>query len=1046
MRRCSAALGLVVLLAVGACGPPRPPRQGEAVGTHRGEIRPTDGTGWNGNGYPAGDTVESWASPGGRFRVHYTRSGEHAVPPKDDDASGVPDFVEEFGRTFDQVFDTYVTTLGLREPLSDATYHDRPDYGGDERFDVYLQDQGKGADGYLVTEACASGVPPRCAGYMVVENDFVGYSYKSPQEGMQILASHEFFHAVQHAYRTGMGQAFSEGTAVWGTEQAFPDTNDFEKFLTVFFKNTHRPIDDTPSSPADSFSYATCLWPRFLSERFGEAIVAAVLLELSEGKSPTAVEAVATVLERDHRSTLAEAFGEFGLWNLLTGDRAVKDRGYAAAASYPQVAPEERKEAHPYRITTEIAYLSARYFRLQAQSGERITVTSERPESKVVLHLVSGEASAPTIVSAKPGETSVSIDARGPVLLVAVSAATSGGKSLPLSLVVSGKAAPASDGGVGDGGASPSDEGGCRMSPTTHDPLTAFGALFLLFALVLLTRRSRRARRDMALFSALLLATFTVGLTFAVGCSDDSSTPAADAAVDRAPVPDAPVPLALGQIVDFVADAQGAISGSVPVTGSEELMLLLLSRDGTTLTQYAYSVLAKQSAQVPTPSLPVIDPHKDKRRPEAKQPACRFVDELSRMLATARVPLWQAVHRSGFKPFANTPPKLGDVRAFKISSGSKVTDIDAEAIYVDGTAAFWLDKTTTPLATIEAADLQKLADGFTKTIMPRERAYFGQESDVDADGLVHVLLSALTGANGAVAYVSPCDLIDPQKVPGCATSNGMELIYLTPPSAIQPPYNTPNALLETVAHEFQHNIYFHRKFVLNQSEGKNENPYITEGLSHLAQDLSGYQAGNFYVQLATLESSDLVSIPNALDPKIASYLPGSADGVMRGAGYFVLRYLFDRAGGDALDAQGTPVDKGGIAFLHKLIDQPETGLESYLKASGLDYEAFVEGFWTTLALSNRKAGGKPVSTDPAYNFLPTTTDPLTGRQRGCDLFGAFHASQMVGPFTQELAKADGKLRPGGAELLLTKPPAGNFAIQIQTDAALKAKLRVIRIR
>lgn len=974
--------------------------------------------------------------------MHYTRTGEHAVPLADTDASGVPDFVEDFGRTFDQVYDTYITKLGFREPLSDATYHDRPDYGGDERFDVYLQDQGKGADGYLVTEACANSVPPRCAGYMVVENDFVGYSYKTPQVGMQILASHEFFHAVQHAYSTGLGQAFSEGSAVWGTEQAFPDTNDFEKFLTVFFKSTHRPIDDTPSSPADSFPYGTCLWPRFLSERFGDAIVPAVLVALSEGKSPSALDAVDKVLTGEHQSSLAEAFAEFGLWNLLTGDRAVSDRGYAAAAKYPQVTPEERKEAHPYRITSEIAYLSARYFRLQAQSGERITVTSERPEAKVVLHLVSGEASAPTIVSAKPGETSVSIDARGPVLLVAVSTATSGGKSLPLSLVVSGKAAPASDAGVGDGGTSPSnDEGGCRMSPTTHDPLTTLGVLSLLLGLGLWTRRGRWRKRG------LFALTLSLSLTFAAGCSDDSSTTTSDAAVDQATTPDAPVPLTLGQIVDFEADAQGAISGSVPVTGSEELMLLLLSRDGATLTQYEYSVLSKQSATVPSPGLPALDPQAKRPHPDAPAaPHCRFVDELSRMLQTARVPLWQAVHRRGFAPFANTPPKLGDVRSFKISSGTKVTDIDAEAVYVDGTAVFWLDKTTTPLATIEATDLQQLADGFTKTIMPRERAYFGQESDVDGDGLVHVLLSALTGANGAVAYVSPCDLVDPQKVPGCAASNGMELIYLTPPSAIQPPYNTPSALLETVAHEFQHNIYFHRKYVLNQNEGKSENPYITEGLSALAQDLSGYQAGNFYVQLATLEKSDLVSIPNALDPKIASYLPGEADGVMRGAGYFILRYLFDHAGGDALDAQGVPIDKGGIAFLHKLIDQPETGLDSYLKASGLDYDGLVEGFWTTMALSNRKAGGKPVSTDPAYNFLPTTTDPITGRQRGYDLFTAFHASQMLGPFTQELATADGKLRPGGAELLLTKPAAGNFAIQIQTNPALEAKLRVIRIR
>ena len=114
----------------------------------------------------------------------------------------------------------------------------------------------------------------------------------------------------------------------------------------------------------------------------------------------------------------------------------------------------------------------------------------------------------------------------------------------------------------------------------------------------------------------------------------------------------------------------------------------------------------------------------------------------------------------------------------------------------------------------------------------------------------------------------------------------------------------------------------------------------------------------------------------------------------------------------------------------------------------ITYDDFVEGFWTTMALSNRSAGGKPVSQNPAHNFLPTTTDNLTGRQRGCDLFASFHASQLIGPKTQELKSADGKLRPGGAELLITKVPANSeqFKASFQLAPALKAKLRIIRVR
>jgi MYXO-CTERM domain-containing protein len=1054
-RLCSEGLALCgVLMLLGACQADAPPRTGDPVGTHVREIRPTDGAGWNGNGYGA-VKVESWDTPGGRFRVHYTREGKHAVPTKDDNTNNVPDFVEGFGTTFDAVLDAYVKA-GLREPLSDELLHDRPDYGGDGKFDVYLQDQGKGADGYLVTEAC-KGVPPRCAGYMVVENDFVGYAYKSPEEGMQILASHEFFHAVQNAYRQGLTQTFSEGTAVWGTELVYPETKDFERFLPYFFKDVRRPLDDVPSSPSDTYSYATCIWPRFISERYGDKALPAVFLELSEqGKAPTALDAVDTVLKRDQQSSLAQAFAEFALWNLLTGDRASAGKGYAEAAGYPQVTLEKETRPHPFRIVGDIAYLSARYIELSAKAGQRLTVTSERAEPKLVMHLVSGDWASPTIVSGKPGETSLSIDTvGGKVVLVLASTARSGGKSLPVSVVVSGKAAPpASDAGVtGDSGQSGGgdDGGGCAVAHRDESTAGALAGVLLLLGLVSLRRRRR------AVWTAAALTCLIAAVAFSAGCSDDSQAQdsgAKDASVDANALdtgPDAETPLALGQIVDVEADSSGVIQASVPLAGGEQLMLLLLSRDGTPLAQYEYSVVKTTSARLSSPVAKRAGDnggHDHAASQSARAHPCRSMREIARVVDTARKPLWKLA-RSSRGTFANNPPKVGDTRSFDLrTSGTSVSTITAEALRVDNVAVFWIDKTTTPLATIEAATLKELGDNFAKVVIPRERQLFGQESDVDGDGLIHVLLSPLVNAGGAVAYVSPCDLIKAGTIPGCVTSNGMELIYLSPPETLGPPYNTPKAMLETIAHEFQHSIYFYRKFILNKAEGTIENPYITEGLSHLAQDLTGYQAGNLYVQVATLQQIDLVSVPNVVDSKISSYVPQPGDGVMRGAGYFLLRYLYDRAGGDAIDAQGVITDKGGIAWLRSFVDNDKTGLASALQSSKLSYEQLVEGFWTTMALSNRVAGGKPVSQDPAHSFLPTSTDPATDRQRGCDLFASFHASQMVGPATQELSAADGKLRPGGAELLVVKPAAGKdrYEVTLQTNPALKAKLRLIRIR
>jgi hypothetical protein len=260
--------------------------------------------------------------------------------------------------------------------------------------------------------------------------------------------------------------------------------------------------------------------------------------------------------------------------------------------------------------------------------------------------------------------------------------------------------------------------------------------------------------------------------------------------------------------------------------------------------------------------------------------------------------------------------------------------------------------------------------------------------------------------------------------------------------------NTTKAILETVAHELAHAIYFNRKYLLNGTAAlASENPYITEGLSALAQDLTGYQAGNFFVAWAGLEGVSQLSVPNMTSNALKSYVPGEADGIMRGGEYLFMRYLFDRAGGDALDAQGAPVDKGGIAWLRSFEDAKETGEAAVLKTTKLTMAALVEDFWTALALSNRGANGAPISSVAKYNFQAVTTDPLTGRLRGFNLFGSFHGQQLTGPASVKLSAADGSLLAGGAEYLLVGASGKeNLTFTIETDPAAKARARLIRVK
>ena len=519
--------------------------------------------------------------------------------------------------------------------------------------------------------------------------------------------------------------------------------------------------------------------------------------------------------------------------------------------------------------------------------------------------------------------------------------------------------------------------------------------------------------------------------------ASDGAAPADGRASDGGRADAAPSgAMAVGEFRELVADGQGAIAGQLPTAPGAEYLLVLTSSSREALKLYSYEVNAATAKPMqPAPPAPPL--------PAAPAPRCDFARRLDEVLSTASGPM---ARKPSYKPFGS-PPRKGDKRKFQLRGATGNQEIEAEAIWVDEVAVFWIDRTTQPAATIDEATLKQLADGFAKVIVPRERIYFGQESDVNGDGHIAVLMSPLVTAS-AVAYVSPCDLVDPGKVAGCPTSNGLELVYLSPPSSLQPPYNTAAAMLETIAHEFQHAIYFYRKYLLNGTTDKKENPYITEGLSGLAQDLSGYQAGNFYVVQATLAAIGEVAIPNVTSAELKSYVPGAGDGIMRGAGYLLLRYLFDQAGGDAMEADGTPKDRGGIKWLRAYMDRPALGDDNLDQSFPKGYEELVLQFWTAMALSNRGTDGKPLSGDARFNFLPTTKDPVTTRQRGCNLFTVFHGQQLTGPKVQGVAAADGKLRAGGAELLRLEAGADAKTLQVQlkVEPAAKARLRVVRVK
>ena len=93
--------GAVLVLAAG-CGEIAPEPVVEVPVSFAQALRPDDPLNGDLHTFDLTEVVETFDSPGGSFKVHFTRNGNNEVPSDDADGSGVPDFVEEVAAAYDE--------------------------------------------------------------------------------------------------------------------------------------------------------------------------------------------------------------------------------------------------------------------------------------------------------------------------------------------------------------------------------------------------------------------------------------------------------------------------------------------------------------------------------------------------------------------------------------------------------------------------------------------------------------------------------------------------------------------------------------------------------------------------------------------------------------------------------------------------------------------------------------------------------------------------------------------------------------------------------
>jgi MYXO-CTERM domain-containing protein len=330
--------------------------------------------------FQADESIEEQQSPSGFFRIFFTRSGRDAVPSADDDGDGVPDFVQLVGREFEAV-SAFYQQLGYRDALraSDVAGDDAGGAAGEHTFDVYLVDFPTSADGGFRSEACRSAPAQGCAGYMLVENDFAGHDYASPDAAIRLLASHEYFHAVQAAYLTNVSKVLAEGTAVWASEAFDSSLDDFEQQIPGYLARPDRPLGTDPVGAVDPSTYGSALFFEFLELNYGREVIRELLEALAAADDPAntawPVELEAVLMQM-HGSSLADAFARFAEWNLYTGARADPALSYPEGASYPLVT--ERAVTLPFSDRGVYVFpLSARYYAAKLSAASPLSAAAD---------------------------------------------------------------------------------------------------------------------------------------------------------------------------------------------------------------------------------------------------------------------------------------------------------------------------------------------------------------------------------------------------------------------------------------------------------------------------------------------------------------------------------------------------------------------------------------------------------------------------------------------------------------------------------------------
>lgn len=441
---------------------------------------------------------------------------------------------------------------------------------------------------------------------------------------------------------------------------------------------------------------------------------------------------------------------------------------------------------------------------------------------------------------------------------------------------------------------------------------------------------------------------------------------------------------------------------------------------------------------------------------EVESAAAQFDAELRRREAALQVGQPQGAPSAPAGPAA--APTVGETRTFQVcstSSCSQTTTVNATARAVGQTVAIYADDANPQFAdTLRVEDYDEMVTVFDTHLYPIGTSAFGTPSDIDNNGVVLILISKRVNdfttncVDGRViGYFFGGDLLTT-----FAGSNKAEVFFTYAPAPAAGNCSTItrrtalNQLKPTLIHEFQHMISFNQHRLIRSSS--QEETWLNEGLSHLAEDLAGQLIPNedcpgyssCRSQFATGNVSNAYS--HWLDPtRYALVFGESSNGTLqeRGAGFLFTRWLLDQFGSG----------ENGFTLTRALVGTNRLGQENIEAVTGQGF-ALLAGQWLLTSYADDLPGLVEPSGKLAYDTWDFRTVMNNPANSGLFSGGYSLRPEIVNSAasrTGELKGGSGRyflLRPGGsAKELLLSGPSGSTN---QPEQELLARLAVLRIK